>query len=122
MKVLTICNHGNVRSACLAREIKDLNGACTSTDLDYLENTFVKYQAVAIGAHCNKIETIKHFVEWADLVVDLSDNDSKVQLRLQDVAKEKYRRFDIGGDRWGNSFHPELREICQTIRRELLQK
>lgn len=120
MKILCVCNHGNVRSAGLARAIKDLNGACKSTELDYLHNEFIQHEAIAIGAHCSRIETISHLSEWADLVIDLSDNDEKVQLRLQEIAGKKYRRFDIGYDIWGNPFHPNLREIAQKIVKEII--
>ncbi|MDO8622683.1 MAG: hypothetical protein Q7R52_00380 [archaeon] len=119
MKILCICNHGNVRSAALARAIKDLNGQCISTDLDYLEDQFIQHEAIAIGAHCSKIETIANLSDWADLVIDLSDNDEQVQIRLQEIAKKKYRRFDIGNDIWGNPFHSQLREIVGNILQQL---
>ncbi|MEK6881919.1 MAG: hypothetical protein AABY22_20035 [Nanoarchaeota archaeon] len=116
MKILCLCNHGNVRSACLAREIKDLNGACQplneQTFIDYIQN-FAKYQSIAIGAHANSKETIKILCDWADKVVDLSDNIPTIQNFLVQLAGSKYERFDIGGDRWGNPFADELRNICQ---------
>ena len=118
---LCICSHGNVRSACLAREIKDINGPCIKTDEIY-QKEFIKHQAVAIGAHCNHIDTITHFASWADFVIDLSDNNQEVQERLYNIAKEKYVRIDIGGDRWANPFHPELRGICQDIIRQMKEK
>lgn len=118
MKILVLCNQGNVRSACLAREIKDLNGALHSTDKEIIKK-WIKNEAIAIGAHANSEETIQYFCNWADLVIDLSDNDKRIQQMLQEYSENKYIRFDIGGDRWGNPFHPELRKMCQEIMHEL---
>ena len=106
MKILCICNHGNVRSACLAREIKDVN-------VGYPPNLF-KYESVAIGAHNNSFNTIKIFCDWADKVIDLSDNIDIVQNNLKLLAGNKYERFDIGNDRWGNPFASDLRLLCQN--------
>jgi len=116
MKVLCICNHGNVRSACLAREIKDMQGACVSSDREYLEKTWIKNESIAIGVHSSTKESLKYFIEWADLVIDLSCEDKNNQELITKLSGSKYKRLYIGGDKWGNPFHPELRTILQGLR------
>ena len=117
-KFLVLCNHGNVRSACMAREIKDLNGPCrpenAETFLKYVEG-WVKNEAIAIGLHANTPETIAYFCKWADKVIDMSDDIPVMQKFLNEIARVKYVRFDVGPDRWNNPFHPELRSLCQSF-------
>jgi len=120
MKILCICNHGNVRSACLAREIKDLNGPCISSDREYIKE-WIKNESIAIGVHSCNEETIKYFIDWADKVIDLSCEDVNNQDLIKKCAGDKYLRHDIGGDRWGNPFHPELRLITQKFRNEIVK-
>ena len=113
MRILCICNHGNVRSSCMVRELKDLG-----------------HESIAIGISHNPLnsesnlfseETVDYFIEWADLVFDFSDinsitmnDDPGICDRLKNKSKE-IKRYYVGGDRWGNPFHPELRSIMQSI-------
>lgn len=120
MNFLFLCNHGNVRSAAHARAVKDLNGSCRGTDEEYLKE-YIKHEAIAIGAHCMSIDTIKLLSVWADVVVDLSDNDERVQMRLKKIAGLKYERIDIGVDRWHDPFAPELRNMANKNVKRLLR-
>lgn len=114
-KVLCICNHGNVRSASMKYVFWRLNGPCGGTDEEYLKE-YIKYESIAVGAHCTSDETIKMLIDWADIVIDLSDNDKNIQPKLMEMAKEKYYREDIGGDIWHNPFHEDLVKITKKIR------
>jgi len=105
MKFLCLCNHGNVRSACMARELKDLG-----------------HEAIAIGITPSipnnpwegfSNETIQLLYKWADIVLDFSDNAGGRESILK--KHKKYKKFHIGIDKWHNPFHPELRSIMQTI-------
>ena len=88
-KILCICNGGNVRSAALARHIRDLNGIFADFKSD---SSAIKYEAVAIGKSYMTPESMKYFKKWADLIIDLSDDGE----------------YSIGKDIWCNPTHPEL--------------
>ena len=105
-KILCMCNHGNVRSAGMARLIKALNGACIGFDEEYLKD-YIRNEAIAIGAHCSSKETLKTMIDWADIIVDLSDEGSVIRFK-EFIKEKKYIRFDVGGDVWGNPMHPDL--------------
>ena len=119
MKILCVCNHGNVRSAGMARELKDKGheaiaiGICP--DLTSIGNPWKGFSEETFNMMCN----------WADLIIDLSDIDSKsmnedpgMYIRLK-LFVNKTMRFYIGGDKWGNPFHPDLRTRLQLIIKEL---
>lgn len=95
MKVLTVCAYGNVRSSCLARQLKDW----------YFQD------AIAAGLVANAPETLTMLFNWADLIL-LTDMslDPKNYIH-SDVGKEKFQTFDVGRDRWGNPVDPELVQI-----------
>ena len=97
MRYLCCCNHGNVRSACLARELKDKG-----------------HEAIAIGLMPRVSEnrdrsTIDMLCLWADKIIDMSDGYGT---RLSE--QHKVTRLNIGEDVWGNPFHPALREIIRA--------
>jgi len=118
MKILCICNHGNVRSDSLRHAIWTLNGKCYGTSEEYLKE-YIKYEAIAIGAHCSSDGTLELLINWADKVIDLSDNDERIQNKIKGFAKEKYIRKDIGEDIWGNPLNEELQRITLSIAKEI---
>ena len=105
MKVLCVCNHGNVRSVALARAIKDQTEIYTFP---------IKNEAIAVGAEYISPKTMKLLRDWADKIVWMSD---KV-FPPNDVIDYRVR---VGVDRWHNPFHPELQEIMKEIAKEVLQ-
>ena len=118
MKIAIFCNHGNVRSRALKYLIWRLNGRCTDTTQEGIEN-YTKYEAVALGAHSTTLETKKTFIDWADKVIDLSDNDQNIQPLLKELAKEKYIRFDIGPDIWHDPINPDLISKLKPLVKEI---
>src|SRR5436305_363900 len=103
MKVLAVCAYGNVRSVCLARQLKDW----------YFQD------ALAAGLVANSPETLLMLFHWADaiLLTDTSLNPSNYT--HSDYGKEKMRDFDVGLDRWGIPNHPELVDIMTRKIEEL---
>src|SRR2546430_9804598 len=95
MKVLAVCAYGNVRSVCLARQLKDW----------YFQD------ALAAGLVANSAETLLMLFHWADaiLLTDTSLNPSNYV--HCDYGKGKMRDFDVGMDRWGIPTDDELVEI-----------
>ena len=115
MKVLCICNHGNNRSAALARCFKDLDGPCLGTGEDYLK-IYAKYEAIAVGAHHHSPETLQLLINWADVVFDASDEPTKKhKVALQ--AGNKYNDIYpiIGYDSYGTPLSEDLLIKCRAI-------
>ena len=104
MRILCVCNFGNVRSVALKNSFRMLN------------RKEIKYDVLNVGLLCTSKETIKYLVDWADWVIDLANNDLKERRFLIDISKNKYKREDIGGDRWLSAFDEELKEITKNIR------
>lgn len=119
MKVLCMCNHGNVRSAALKYLIWRLNGMTVDTRQETIDKK-TKYEAIAVGAHSSTLETKKYFINWADKVVDLSDEDNNMQPLLKELAGDKYIRFYIGLDIWGNSMNQELHSKLFKLTEDLV--
>jgi len=104
MKILCVCNFGNVRSVALKNSFRMLN------------KKEIKYDALNVGLLCTSEETLKYLINWADLVIDLADNNLVERKFLRIISGVKYKREDIGGDRWSNAFDEELKEIVRNIR------
>lgn len=118
-KILCVCNHGNNRSGALARQLKMLGGDCNNRD-EYIKKQ-VKFEPIAVGAHCFTDETLSMLIKWADIIVDLSDDGVLIPNLLDKDSKNKYIRFYIGGDIWGNPAHPDLHEKLKPIIEKLLK-
>lgn len=92
MKILTVCQGGNVRSV-MAR---------------YLLNYKYGFDALACGWEPNSAETKEMLFEWADIIIPM-------QAEFVDKIPEKYRDkvqfvLDTGPDRWGLNA-----ELMQTV-------
>ena len=95
MKFLCICNHGNCRSYALARILK-----------------YSGHEAIAIGMQFTSEDSLNHFIKWADHVVVLTEHDVyKQRIVMGTRSDDEYYEMDIGPDRWGNPFNPELHKI-----------
>ena len=92
---LCICNGGNVRSAALAQIFKEAD-----------------HEAIAIGMDHTSKESLEYFVNWADVVIDLSD-DPDVHLEL--YAGDKYQRHYFGPDIWHDPRHPDLKTLAGVL-------
>ena len=115
MKFLCLCNHGNVRSVALRTLIWRTNGdKLTGTTPELIKN-FVKNEAIAMGAHSTTRETLEMLINWADKVIDLSDNDEQINPLLEELSGDKYIRYDIGPDIWGYSLHPDLQNKLKPL-------
>ena len=119
IKILCICNGGNVRSAALARHIRDSNGQFINFQK---EQSALKYEAISIGVHSTSEETLKYLIDWADKVIDLSGEDEEMQELIKNIAKEKYIRKFIGTDVWDSPRHPHLLERIEKIAEEILNE
>lgn len=96
MKLLCVCEQGQVRSVALAGILKKR-----------------KFDVLACGVNANSKETLDMLIAWADTVIALS---KKVQDKLP--KDEKVVLLDIGYDNWGNPTDPEL---IKTLERKVYE-
>jgi len=88
-KILTICEHGNSRSVCLAWLLKQ------------------KYSkdAIACGICHTLPETFAMLCSWAELIIV---TDKRITHPELERNKEKVRIFDVGPDRFFMGYPGEL--------------
>lgn len=94
-----MCDGGNVRSV----------------GLKFLLNEKYGHEAIACGRAANSAETIDFLCNWADyiLVVTPAHMDNVPQKHLA-----KAFVYNIGEDRFGYAFHPELITLCDKLIQE----
>jgi hypothetical protein len=98
MKILCVCEHGNVRSVALA----------------YLLKTLFNQEAIAVGIRDVSDNTMAMLEKWSDYVVFVNKDVaymSKVNLDREDVIV-----FNVGKDIW---FTPKHEELVHKLYREL---
>lgn len=93
-KILTICQGGNVRSVGLA----------------YLLKYKYNLDAIACSAEKNSTDTLLLLCEWADLICPMQPEFSSV---VPKQFENKIRVIDVGPDRFGSCFHPQLHAIIE---------
>ena len=92
-KILTMCAGANVRSV----------------GLKYLLKYKYGHEALACGQDANTIETRNMLCDWADYVIVV---DKEYAPEVPEKYKDKLLIYDIGVDRFGYAFHPELLTIA----------
>lgn len=95
-KILTMCAGGNVRSVALKYLLKYKYG----------------HEALACGQDANSAETINLLCNWADYVIVMTEEYAKF---VPDKYKDKLLCYDVGPDRFGYAFHPELLAISDKL-------
>lgn len=84
MRVLVLCNHGNVRSVGLA----------------YLIKTIYKHDVLTAGVEENSSETLSQLRSWAEKIISLTKE-------AHDMYPESIF-IDVGKDTWHNPFDQQL--------------
>lgn len=98
-KILTMCSGGNVRSV----------------GLKYLLKYKYGHEALACGQDANSAETIDMLCKWADYIIVMTDEYKKF---VPETYKSKLLCYDVGPDRFGYAFHPELMGIADKLIQE----
>jgi predicted protein tyrosine phosphatase len=95
-RFLCICEGGNVRSVALAFVLKN----------------FHNRDALACGWRFTELATLKMLCKWAEAIV-------LMQREFIDKVPKKYHKdlliVDVGPDRYGTPFHPELHEFLKNV-------
>lgn len=96
MKILTVCQRGNIRSVTLAYILKDERGL---------------KDVIAIGVETTTKETLDLFAIWADKIYVVGEEAIKNQIPPE--FQNKVIWFDIGTDVWGNFPNAQLLAILR---------
>lgn len=96
MKILCICEHGNVRSVALA----------------YLIKTIYKHEAIAIGWKNVSKETKEMLFNWADKIIYLDYN-------VPGKLNNKEFQLNVGEDIWHDPYHQGLQHKLLKRLKEL---
>ena len=105
MKILVVCQRGNVRSVTVATLLKDYAGL---------------NDVIAIGAQTSSLETLLYMTKWADLIINAGQEDLRDYFQFPILTRDDIHRDDIEDkwvylgievDRWQKSMHPELMRI-----------
>lgn len=99
MKILVLCNHGNVRSVGLA----------------YLIKTIYKHEAIAAGVEDLSADTLLYLAKWADKIITLTPEAMKTMEGYTDKLGNLY----VGEDIWHNPFAQELQHKLLKHLKEL---
>ncbi len=96
MKILTMCAGANVRSV----------------GLKYLLKYKYGHEALACGQDANSAETIDMLCNWADYVIVVAEEYLKF---VPEKYKDKLLCYNIGADRFGYAFNPEMLTIFNNM-------
>lgn len=96
MKILTVCQRGNIRSVTLAYILKDERGL---------------KDVIAIGVETVTKETLDLFGIWADKIYVVGEEAIKNQIPPE--FQHKVVWFDIGTDVWGSFPNAQLLAILR---------
>jgi predicted protein tyrosine phosphatase len=102
MKILTMCAGGHVRSV----------------GMKYLLTYKYGHEALACGQDSNSPETIEMLCQWADYVVVMSPEYEKFvpqKYHFKENGERKLFCYNVGPDRFGTAFHPELQKMIQVM-------
>lgn len=100
MRVLCVCNSGNVRSVTLGRQLKKRGAEvlCCGVDKAFQPSTIIM------------------LANWADIIYAQKDSEGKLSRFLSDetigspheLLDKIDTRFDVGPDDWKYPDHPDL--------------
>ena len=101
MKVLCICQGGNVRSVALATELKQRH----------------RVDALAAGYVKNRPETLRLLMEWADRIVVMRDI---YRGHVPAEFSSKVTVAEVGEDTYGSPTHRDLKRQVREAARLLV--
>ena len=108
LKILCVCNGGNVRSVALAEALKGTYGC----------------EAISASTYWLSKETMRMLCEWADVIAPIQIRDPDYEpepdrsLWRENVMwtyGNKVHIFPIGKDVYGNAQHAELRKLIKEV-------
>lgn len=101
MKILTICEGGNVRSVGFARILK----------------VYLNHNAIALGGPAFRADYNREpgtmLSRWADQIIFMAEYIQK-GIPIPEDCKHKVRVCEVGKDVYGDPFHPDLHDKCMS--------
>lgn len=101
MKVVTMCQGGHVRSVALKYLLR-------------YQNT-PPHDVIACGWEGNSPETRAMLFAWADVIVIMQLQFVPEQFHTRPDGSRKLFCYDVGEDRFGTAFHPELQAMLKEM-------
>jgi predicted protein tyrosine phosphatase len=100
-KVVTMCQGGQVRSV----------------GMKFLLSYKYGHDVIPCGWESNTLETREMLFKWADYIVIMQSNMEKYvpECYHNDGDRRKLYCFDVGEDRFGSAFHPELQKMLDSM-------
>lgn len=109
MRILTVCEHGNVRSVAMAYLIKTIYHH--------------KHEVLAVGVKDVSKQTFEYLANrWADkvIVMDKSLFTNNSLQRIKHIQRRgKFFLADVGEDIWHDANNEELRHECLKYIKDL---
>jgi len=96
VKILCLCEGGNVRSVACSYLLKYMHGQ----------------DALAASIAKNSAATLVMLCEWADKIIVV---ERMMKIMIAHKFQSKISVYDVGPDRWGNAFHPQLLEFIEGL-------
>lgn len=96
-KIVTLCRGGQVRSV----------------GLKYILHYKYGHDVIACGWESNSEETRNMLYKWADYIIIMQPQFEQYvpeKYKQQDSGARKLICYDVGEDRYGYAFHPELQK------------
>lgn len=111
MKVLCVCNSGNVRSVTLGRQLKKRGAEvlCCGVDKAFKNSTIKMLANWADVIYCQKDAhggLVGHLM--VGLTPEILDSNPEVKLHFENTCRKIDTRFDVGPDDWKIPDHPDL--------------
>ena len=98
MKILCVCQRGNVRSVAMAFLLKDIMGY---------------NDTLSCGIETASPETFAMLANWADKIFVVAHQE--VIRKVPKKWRKKTVAIDIGEDQWGSSMHTGLLKLLHDI-------
>lgn len=105
LRIVTMCQGGHVRSV----------------GLKYLLRYSFGHDVIACGWEGNTEEAREMLFKWADYIVVMQSEFAKYVPEKHHNRPDKSRKlfaYDVGEDRYGNPFHPELQRMLEGMVRK----
>ena len=104
MRILTVCNHGNIRSVAMAYLIKTI----------YRH----EHEVIPVGIKDVSSETFIQLSKWADKIIFMDRNIVPNKIEYINKAPSIFIA-DVGKDIWHDANNEELRHKCLKYIKDL---
>ena len=87
-------------------------GNCRSVAMAYILKYALNQDALACGYEKNSPQTLSMLYKWAEKIIVMQQDFTRC---VDPSQRDKILTYDVGPDKWCNSFHPELLTMLQNM-------